>query len=288
LSPVALALVLTAAFVHATWNLLSKQAADSAGTAFVWLISVTGAVLYAPAVAVAVAIARPRIGLIQAVFLAGTAVLHTVYFRLLQAGYRRADLSVLYPLSRGTGPVLASVVTILALGQQPTALGLAGITLIGAGLISLAARRGALRSRDGRLGICLGLATGVLIAAYTVWDAHAVQVLGIPPLLQEWASSMGGAVLLAPLAWAQRAEVAGTWRLHRRQVIGAGILSPLAYILVLVALTFASVISVAPIREVSVIIGVLFGGKLLSEGDLPRRLAGAGLVAAGIVAIAIG
>jgi uncharacterized membrane protein len=75
---------------------------------------------------------------------------------------------------------------------------------------------------------------------------------------------------------------------HRRQVIGAGILSPLAYILVLVALTFASVISVAPIREVSVIIGVLFGGKLLSEGDLARRLSGAALVAAGIVAIAVG
>lgn len=288
MSPVALALVLTAAVTHASWNLLSKQAADSAGAAYVWLISLTGAVLYLPAVAVAVFLARPHIGPVQLVYLAGTGLLHTLYFLLLQAGYQRADLSVLYPLARGTGPLLASLTAIAAEGARPSGLGLAGIGLIGAGLLSLCVHRGMLRSRNGRAGIALGLATGVLIAAYTLWDAHSVQALGVPPLLQEWASGMGGVVLLGPLAWARRPEVASAWRLHRRQVVGAGVLSPLSYILVLVALTTTSVTAVAPVREVSVIIGVLFGGKLLAEGDLPRRLAGAGLVAAGIAAIALG
>ncbi|MBO0773858.1 MAG: EamA family transporter [Actinobacteria bacterium] len=288
MSPVALALVLTAAFTHATWNLLSKQAADSAGAAYVWLISLTGTVLYAPAVAVAVFLARPHIGPVQLLFLAGTAVLHTVYFLLLQAGYQRADLSVLYPLARGTGPLLASLTAIAAEGVRPSGLGLAGIGLIASGLLSLSVHRGMLRTRNGRLGIGLGLATGVLIAAYTLWDAHSVQALGVPPLLQEWASGVGGVVLLGPLAWARRPGVASAWLLHRRQVVGAGVLSPLSYILVLVALTTTSVTAVAPVREVSVIVGVLFGGKLLAEGDLARRLAGAVLVAAGIVAIALG
>lgn len=288
MSPVALALVLTAAVTHATWNLLSKQASDSAGAAYVWLISVTGAVLYAPAVAVAVYLARPHIGPLQLEFLAGTGILHTLYFLLLQAGYQRADLSVLYPLARGTGPLLASLAAIAAEGARPSGLGLAGIGLIAAGLLSLSVHRGMLGSRNGRRGIGFGLATGVLIAAYTLWDAHSVQALGVPPLLQEWASGVGGAVLIGPVAWARRPEVASAWRLHRRQALGAGVLSPLSYILVLVALTTTSVTAVAPVREVSVIIGVLFGGKLLAEGDLARRLAGAVLVAAGIVAIALG
>jgi drug/metabolite transporter (DMT)-like permease len=286
--PVALLLVLVAATVHATWNLLSKQASTSSGVAFVWLTALTSTVVYAPVVAVVMLAAPPHLGPAQALFLAGTAMLHAGYFLSLQAGYRRADLSVVYPIARGTGPMVASAVAIAAFGERPGPLGLLGIALIGVGLVVLGLWPRSMRERGGLRGVPFGLLTGLLIGGYTLWDAHAIQALAIPPLLQEWCSDAGRVLLLAPLAWAQRREVARVRRHDLRQVLGAGVLIPLAYILVLSALVFAPITAVAPVREVSVVVAVLFGGTLLAESDLRKRLAAAAIIVAGVVAIAIG
>jgi drug/metabolite transporter (DMT)-like permease len=96
------------------------------------------------------------------------------------------------------------------------------------------------------------------------------------------------ALLFAPLARRAGGRTALVWRAYRAQVIGAAVLAPLAYILVLIALSFTAVSAVAPAREVSVLFGVLLGRRLLGEGSLPRRLAAAAAIVAGIVAIAVG
>ncbi len=125
----ALGLVLAAALVHATWNLLAKRIGG--GTTFVWLFGVVSSAIYAPLAAGAVLIVRPHIGPVEALFLFGTAVLHLAYFLLLQSGYRAGDLSLVYPLARGTGPMLSAAAAILFLGERPSPVAIVGIALVG-------------------------------------------------------------------------------------------------------------------------------------------------------------
>lgn len=288
MSVAALALVIAAAVVHAGWNLLSKQASQGGGVAFVWLVAAGGATCYLPVGAAVLLVVRPHIGWVEIGFLAGTTVLHAIYFLLLQSGYRVGDLSLVYPLARGTGPLLASLAAIALFRERPGAVGLTGIVLVVGGVfvLGLPGRSAPAVARPAPAAIGYGLLTGVLIASYTLWDAYAVSALAIPPLLYMWGSDFGRALLLTPLAYRRRAEVAAVWRCYRRQALGTAILSPLSYVLVLTALTFSPVSAIAPARELSVLLVVLLGGRLLAEGHLPRRLLGAAAIAGGIIAIA--
>jgi drug/metabolite transporter (DMT)-like permease len=298
LNATALGLILVAAVAHASWNLFSKQAAKAGAACFVWLMSAAAAVLYAPVVLVSVLVSPPHLTTRSWVFLAGTAVLQTGYFLFLQRGYRTGDLSLVYPIGRGTGALLAALAGIVLLGERPGPAGLAGIILLVAGVIVVgipgrggpAAGVPATRATAGfaPTAVFYALATGVFIAAYTLWDKVAVTSVGNPPLVQDYASLVGMTVALAPFALADRGRTGRVWRDYRRQVLGAAVLSPLAYILVLVALSFTSVAVVAPAREVSVLFGVVLGRRMLGEGSLGRRLTGAAAIVAGIIAVAIG
>ena len=107
----ALALVLAAAVFHATWNLLAKRVGDG-GAVFVWLFGLCSLVIYAPLAVVVVLVSEPQLGAVQFVFMFGSGVLHLGYFVLLQRGYAVGDLSLVYPLARGTGPLLATAAAI--------------------------------------------------------------------------------------------------------------------------------------------------------------------------------
>ncbi len=319
MSATALALILVAAVAHATWNLFSKQASVTGAASFVWLMSLAATVLYVPVVLVsALLIDPPRLTGLCWVFLAGTGLLQAGYFLFLQSGYRLGDLSVVYPVGRGSGALLAALAGIVLLGERPGTAGLAGIALVIAGVLFLGAPAGrrpaAVQSADrvprvvppgssavgqppgparpaaapAPRALAFALVTGVFIASYTLWDKYAVSTLHVPPLLQGYAAMPVMALVLAPVALRQRSRTALVWRTYRRQVAGAAVLAPLAYILVLAALSFTAVSAVAPAREVSVLAGVLLGRRMLGEGQLARRLAAAAAIAAGIICIAIG
>jgi drug/metabolite transporter (DMT)-like permease len=127
----------------------------------------------------------------------------------------------------------------------------------------------------------------VFIAAYTLWDAHAVADVDISPLLYGWSTAIGETVLLAPVALRAPAAVGAAWREFPREVLAVSVLAPLAYLLVLIALTQAPVSAVAPARELSIVIGVLLGGRLLRETDAGLRVLAAGAVVLGVVALAV-
>lgn len=281
----ALALILAAAVFHATWNLLAKRAGDG-GAVFVWLFSAFSVLVYAPLVVGLLVFPRPHVGLVEVVFMAGSGVLHVGYFVLLQRGYAVGDLSLVYPLARGTGPLLASAVAVVFFGERPTALALAGIALIAAGVFLLTGDPGVARGA-GR-GVIYGLATGGFIAAYTLWDKHAVSAILIPPLLLSWATALVETVLLAPVALRGWGKTLSIWRSHRLEVLGIAVLSPLSYILVLTALVFTPVSYVAPAREISILIGAAMGARLLAEGNAPQRLLASGAMVLGVVALAFG
>jgi drug/metabolite transporter (DMT)-like permease len=294
-SPAAIALVLTAAIAHASWNLFGKQAAETGAAYFIWLLAASVTVIYLPVVAITAVVTRPHLTGMNWLFLAGTGVLHGAYFLFLQLGYRLGDLSLAYPIGRGTGALLAALAGIVLLGERHDLIGYAGIGAIVAGVvvIGLPARaalgQGLAAARPSAAGaIGFALVTGLFIGCYTIWDKYAVATLHTEPVLQGYAGFPVMAAVFTPFVLGDRARLAKVWHEFRPQVLGAAVLSPLAYILVLVALSFTAVSAIAPAREVSVLFGVLLGRRLLGEGSLARRLAAAAAIVAGIIAIAIG
>lgn len=250
-------------------------------------MSAAAAVLYAPVLAVSLIAGPPHLTVRSWVFLAGTAVLQTGYFVFLLRAYRAGDLSAVYPIGRGSGALLAALGGIAILGERPGPAGLAGIGLLVAGVIivGMPARTG---QSPALAAVLFALATGIFIAAYTIWDKIAVTTVGNPPLLQGYAALAGMVPMLAPFALADAERTRLVWRRYRRQVLGAALLSPLAYVLALVAMTFTAVAAVAPAREVSVLFGVVLGRRMLGEGGLARRLIGAAAIVAGIIAVTVG
>jgi drug/metabolite transporter (DMT)-like permease len=291
----ALVLVLAAGLFHAIWNLLAKRVGGG-GAPFVWLYTALSALLYAPLAAVAVFfLGQTRMSALGLLFVLGTAVLHIGYFLSLQKGYSVGDLSVVYPLARGTGPLLASAAAVALFGERPGPVAVLGILLIGSGVFVLAWEPGGATTdaspaqrRARRLGVAYGVLTGAFIAGYTLWDKQAVSGLALSPVLYYWAALAVQALLLAPVALRRKDEVRVAWRAHRSEVLGVAVLSPLSYLLVLTALVFAPVSHVAPAREVGILIGTALGGGLLKEGSAQRRLLAAGAIVAGIVALALG
>ncbi len=285
----ALALVVAAACLHATWNLWVKKA-QAPGVAFVWWVSIAALLVYLPLVLgwfVDELVAMNARQWVAALVSGG---LHIAYFVFLQRGYAAADLSIVYPVARGVGPLLASVMAMIWLSEPPTPAAIAGLALIVCGTFTLAGGVELMRggwSDKLRAGLAWGSATGVCIAAYTVNDGHAVKMLALSPLLFDWLSHAVRAVALTPLAIARRAEVAATGRRAWKWILGVAIMSPLAYIMVLEAMRIAPVSHVAPARELSMLIAAFLGAHLLREGQLRRRLVGAALIACGVACLAL-
>jgi drug/metabolite transporter (DMT)-like permease len=281
----ALSLVLVAAVLHAGWNFAAKRVRQG-GPLFVWSYYTAAGVLMLPALVVAVVTtdARPEWSWLVAISV--TAVLHIGYGVVLQRGYDVGDLSLVYPLARGTGPLLAVVLAVLLLDERPGPIGLVGAALIITGVLTISAGRAATR-RSVRAGVGYGVATGAVIAAYTLADAYSVAQLGIPPLIYFGAASLLQSLLLTPHALRHREQVRLLWADSRREIWIVALLSPAAYLLVLFAMRLAPVSLVAPAREVSIVLSGLAAWLVLGEAGAPRRLVGSAIVLAGIVAIAL-
>ncbi|GAA3560330.1 EamA family transporter [Amycolatopsis ultiminotia] len=282
----ALVMVLIAAVVHAGWNLAAKRV-SSGGARFVWLYYTVSAVGMLPVVVVALAVEpeRPQWTWLGAALV--TAVLHVVYGTVLQRGYQVGDLSIVYPLARGTGPLLSVLAAVLVLHEHPGVLGLVGAFLVVAGVLVISLGGSGADAGARRAGVFYGVLTGATIAAYTLWDAHSVTTLGVPPLVYFGGGALGQSVLLAPTVVRGRTALRRLWREHRREVLIVGLASPVAYLLVLYALQIAPVSLVAPARELSIVLGGIAAWLVLGERNAVRRLAGSLVVLAGIAAIAV-
>jgi drug/metabolite transporter (DMT)-like permease len=219
-------------------------------------------------------------------------LLKTTYSLCLQRSYRAGDFSLVYPLARGTGPLLATLVAIVFFGERPTPLALARGAVIIACVFVLTGGHRMFSARDDRAnlrrGAVYGIITGVTIASYTLWDRHAVAVARIPPVIFDAGTALTVFSLTAPLAWRRRVEVAREWREHRREAFAVAVLSPVGYLLILTALSVAPVSYVAPAREVSIVIGAFLGARVLKETGGARRLWAAVAIVLGIIALALG
>lgn len=288
MTPLALSLVVVAAFIHATWNYAAKR--SGGGLPFVWLSSTFALGLYAVAGTGYWLWRQPILPDGIWWIVAGSGLLKTVYSLLLQRAYRAGDFSLVYPLTRGTGPLLATLGAIAFFGERPTPLALLGGAVIIACVFYLSGGSSLLHTDRAHLrqGVLYGLACGTCVGIYTVWDQRAVSHLQLPPVLYDGGTQLVLFGVLTPFAWRRRDEVATMWREHRGKAAAVGLLSPVAYVLILTAMSFTPVSYIAPAREISIVIGAFFGARLLKEADASRRLLAAGGMVAGIIALALG
>jgi drug/metabolite transporter (DMT)-like permease len=286
MTALALALILAAAFIHASWNYLLKR--SGGGAVFVWLFATLSVVIYAPLAAAIMWWQKPDFGWLHYGLMGASAALHTAYYLLLDRGYRSGDLSIVYPLARGTGPLITILCAVLFLHEHPTLLAVAGALLIGGGAIALTGDPRKLRQSGNLPAVGFALLTACMIASYTLVDKIAVAAWLIPPLVQDWATNFGRVLLMTPMALARKEEIAPTWRRARKEILAVAVLCPLSYILILSAMVFTPVSYVAPAREVSILIAALMGTQLLSEGNVRRRLAAAAAIVGGVICLAVG
>ena len=211
---------------------------------------------------------------------AGSAALELAYFGLLASAYSRAELSVVYPLSRGLAPVLVLIASVAVLSADVSRAEAVGVVGVGVGVLLVRDLRG----RPGSSDVLLSLGIACAIAGYTLVDNEGVEHADALAYL---------ALVLAPpalvyLAVMLRLRPASVHAQLRAPVLLAGVGMVAAYGLVLAALQLAPAAPVAAVREASVLIATALAGRLLSEEVGPKRLAGAALIAAGIAAIALG
>ncbi|MBX3098792.1 MAG: EamA family transporter [Salinibacterium sp.] len=272
-----------AALAHAIWNITIKRAGTS-GAGFLWLTFLVGSIVFAP-----FGIASLRdVDLtrwLPLILVSGA--LQVAYFLLLQRAYRLGDVSLVYPLARGTGPLLAVLLAIVILGERPTPIALVGAGVVIAGVVIIGFAGGRAAAVVNRAGVVYGLLVGVVIAAFTLWDASAVTVGGMPPVGLYWGSVLVQMLLLATPALRRVRDTRAIAGTHWRAVLTVGILSPLAYILILLAMQLAPVSTVAPAREVSVVLVGLAGWLIFREPNPVQRLVGAGVVLAGVALLAL-
>ncbi len=297
----ALILVLAAALLHAGWNLVAKRAGG--GQPFILLVALMIVVVWAPVGLWFAWRDLPHWGWPEWALVVASGAAHVVYFRTLLRGYRLADLTVVYPVARGTGPLLTAAVAVGLLGESMSALGVGGVLAVTGGVFLIAGgpalwrllrgtrgqgapagAGGAARSRV-LTGIGYGAATGIGIATYTVIDGYAVKVMLMSPILVDYLGNLCRIPFSLPAAVRDPAATRLAWRAQWRHALAVAVMSPMAYVLVLYAMQLAPLSLVAPAREVSMLFAALLGGRLLGEGDRTSRLLGAACIALGVVAL---
>jgi len=289
----ALALVMLAAILHAIWNIAAKHVGGD--QRFSLLTSLLVSVLWLPAGLWFGWQEVPRWGWPEWAAVMLSAGVHLFYFNALLTGYRLADLTVVYPLARGSAPLLSVVAAVLLLGAQLSLFIGAGVLAVCGGVFLIAGgpaiwRQSADPAQRARLhaGLRWGLITGALIACYSVIDAYAVKVLLIGPVIYDYVCNLLRVPLQLPLLLRHRAGLLALWRKQWKHALIVAVLGPLAYILVLYALTLAPLSHVAPAREMSMLVAALLGGRLLGESDRGLRILGAACIAVGVLALAWG
>ncbi len=272
------AAVLLGALLHASWNALVKSSSDK--DLDMAVIHLIGSFLGIPLVALAgwpVAAAWP--------YIAASVVVHIGYYLALTGAYRHGELGLTYPLMRGVAPLLVALSATFTLGESLSPLAWAGVLGISCGVLVLGLNAHALQVPK---AVGFALANAVVIAIYTVIDGlgvrasgNAMQYVATLFLLDGWPFAL--------LMFATRGRAVGVYARHRWPVATLGACASLgSYGIALWAMTRAPVATVAALRETSVLFAVLLGAWFLKEAFTPRRVLGACVIVAGVMALRLG
>jgi len=274
----AAALVLLAAFLHATWNALVKAGKDR--LVVLAIANGTGvfiSLLIAPSVFLPLPASWP--------FLLASVALHTGYYFFLIHAYRVGDLSHVYPLARGLSPMLVALLAAVFANEIPPPWGMAGVVLACAGIASLAFDSGPPWRGDGR-PLSFAVGTAIFIAAYTLADGMGVRRAGSSLAYIVWLMILDGIPIICFTVYVRRRQLA-SFGANWRAGCTSGVLQFGAYALVIWAMSLGTMASVSALRETSVIFAAFIAALVLKERVGVLRIAAAILVALGIVLMRI-
>lgn len=273
-----IAVVLMAAVLHATWNALTHSAKDR--VAAIALIGVAGLVVAGLGVLVSPVPARAAWP-----FIAASTVLNVMYSYGLVIAYRLGEFSKMYPLARGTSPLVVALVATLIVGQPMSGLEAVGVVTVSCGLLALAFAEG-LPSRSDLPSIFAAVGTGCVIATYTVVDGVGVRRAGTVLGYASWIFMLQGLMLILVAAALRRRSLLADVRPHWLRGLTGGVVSILAYGLILWAQTKGTLAGIATLRETSILIGCLIGTLVFHERFGRTRLIASAGVVTGILLIA--
>lgn len=272
---VVLSLVLLAALTHAGWNAwLKKTSPDFIGLGAIavgWFLLGAAALVF---------VGWPE--RVHWPYLVITTSVHTVYAAILVSAYRHGELSLVFPIARGTGPAIVALVSPGLLGERLAAGDAVAVLLIIVGILLIGLGRSIRTLRD-RHAMIMALATGVAIASYTLIDASGARVGSSPHVYTAWLFVLSALAQLTVTALVHRRETVARLKPHLRRGIAAGLLSALAYAVVLWAMTEAPVALVAAVRETSILFAALIGWGLLGERISRIRWLGVVITVTGLV-----
>lgn len=281
-------MVLVAACLHAGWNYLAKQSPNK--VVFIWWFLLAALVIYLPMLLYF----WPRMAISPAGWLcvAATGILHFLYFWFLGGAYERGELSLVYPLSRGSGPLLVPFLAALFIDERLSALGALGIAMVIAGIYTIHLRTfdpsGFLEPfrAAGRGASLWALATDGTIAAYSLVDKVGVGLVH-PPVYIYLMLAITWLLLCPGVFIRHREGLAREWRTRRIKICIVGFLVLGTYMIVLFAMQLAKVSYVVAVREISIVISVILGTRGLGETHGRQKLIGAVFIAGGVICIGL-
>lgn len=278
---IAVLLVLGSGFIHAVWNLYTKRSLNK--HVFLWCCQLIAIAVFLPWTIVE--LERASLSQTALIVVAASMLLHGLYVVLLAAAYSAGDLSQVYPIMRGTSPLLVPLAGVLLLDERLSPFGWAGVGLIVAGIVLISGIRLERRSGNSLKAPLLALAVGLCIAGYIVIDKIALDY-DVPAVVLNEASNIGNALALSWAACksgAIRTEIRINWKV----IALGGVLAPAGYLLFLFALSLAPVAQLAPMREIGTVFGTVMGIFLLREAQGRRRLVCSMLITAGVIMLGL-
>jgi drug/metabolite transporter (DMT)-like permease len=270
--------VLFAAACHAGWNALIKVGLDPlSSTTLIAIGAAAMSVVCLPLAGMPASPAWP--------WLTASAIIHLLYFAALIEAYRAGDLGQVYPIARGSAPLMTAIVSVVFVGEHLSLLGWSGIVTLAAGVVLLSARGGRGVVKLDRRAVSYALLTALTICAYSVTDGIGVRLSRNPLAYVLWLF-VANAIALVPYAlWRDRSRVTAAMRRFWLRGLTGGALQALSYGIALWAMTLAPIALVASLRETSVLFGAVIAVLVLKEPLRTARVAAAVLVVCGLVLI---
>jgi len=266
--------VLAAAACHAGWNALLKL--NVAPVVATVLVAVAAGLLVLPLLPI-----TPLPAAAAWPYIVASAIIHVAYFVALAEAYRWGDLSQVYPIARGTAPLLTAALASLWLNEALGSNGWAGVIVLAAGILLLTVKGARKLAPFDRRAVAFALATSLTITAYTLVDGIGARLAGSALAYTVWLFIGDGITMAIYGALRVGPSLLKDFRAHWRIATAGAALSTAAYAIAIWAMTVAPIALVAALRETSVLFAALFGAVLLREPLLPVRLVAALLVMAG-------
>ncbi|QJD87995.1 EamA family transporter [Cohnella herbarum] len=276
----AVGLVILSGLAHSVWNLFTKKSINK--NVFLWFCQWAAILIFLPFVLVEL----PTIGQVPFVgwlLLAASMILHGVYILLLAKSYTIGDLSQVFPIIRGTSPLLVPIFGVLLLNESLSLLGWIGIVCIVSGIFLIGEAKGRIFRKIVDKTILIALLVGVMTTSYTIVDKVTLQYF--PSFTLNWASNVGNLLALTTIVMRSQG-IRQEWKVNWKTILLGGLLAPGSYILFLKALELMPVSQIAPMREIGTVFGTLMGVFILHERQGKGRILASVSITAGIIMLA--